>query len=84
MPTMMDDDLFPTVAAAVGECAVNTGIARHPLDRTTLYNLAKHDIDDTRRIMDLFDREGIIKCFPEAEVKRILEEVTMIIRNQEL
>lgn len=80
MPTMMDSDLFPTVAAAVGECAVNTGIARHPLDRTTLYNLAKHDIDETHRIMDLFDKEGVIERFPESEVKRVLDEVVAMMR----
>ena len=28
MPTMMDSDLFPEVAAAVGECAVRAGLAR--------------------------------------------------------
>ena len=81
MPTMMDSDLFPTVAAAVGECAVNAGLARHPLDRTTIYNLAKHDIDETHRVMDLLVGEGIIERFPEAEVKRILEEVVRAIKN---
>lgn len=75
MPTMMDSDLFPTVAAAVGECAVNSGIARHPLSRAEIYSLAKHDIDETHRAMDLFMREGILKAFPEEEMKRILKNV---------
>ena len=81
MPTMMDSDLFPTVAAAVGECAVNAGLARHPLDRTTIYNLAKRDIDEVHHAMDLLVGEGLIQQFPEAEVKRILEEVVKTIRS---
>ncbi len=80
MPTMMDSDLFPTVAAAVGECAVKAGLARHPLDRTTIYNLAKHDIDETHRVMELLINQGFIERFPEAEVKRILEDVVTMIR----
>jgi hypothetical protein len=78
---MMDSDLFPTVAAAVGECAVNAGLARHPLDRTTIYNLAKRDIDEVHHAMDLLVGEGLIQQFPEAEVKRILEEVVTTIRG---
>lgn len=75
MPTMMDGDLFPTVAAAVGECAVKTGTARHIIDRTTIYQLAKRDIDETHQIMDLLSTENIIKRFPEEQVMRILEDV---------
>ena len=75
MPTMMDGDLFPEVAAAVGECAVNAGLARTPLTRAEIYELAKQDIDETHRVMDLLVGQGIIKQFPESEVKRILDEV---------
>ena len=81
MPTMMDSDLFPEVAAAVGECAVNAGLARTPLTRDEIYKLAKHDIDETHRVMDLLVGEGVIEQFPETEVKRIFEEVVTTIEN---
>jgi len=81
MPTMMDTDLFPTVAAAVAECAVNSGVARTPLDRETVYQLAKKDIDETHRIMDLLVNQHIIEQFPETEVKRILEEAVRSVAN---
>ena len=75
MPTMMDSDLFPEVAAAVGECAVKAGLARNPLTREEIHKLAKHDIDETHRVMDLLVEQGIIEQFPETEVKRIFDEV---------
>ena len=75
MPTMMDSDLFPEVAAAVGECAVKAGLARNPLTREEIHKLAKRDIDETHRMMDLLVGQGIIKQFPETEVKRIFDEV---------
>ena len=81
MPTMMDSDLFPEVAAAVGECAVKAGLARNPLTREEIYRLAKRDIDETHRVMDLLVEQGIIEQFPEAEVKRILDEVVKTIQN---
>ena len=83
MPTMMDSDLFPTVAAAVGECAVNAGLARTLLTRTEIYELAKHDIDETHRVMDLLVGQGIIKQFPNDEIKRILDEVVAKISGQD-
>ena len=79
MPTMMDSDLFPEVAAAVGECAVKSGIARTPLTREEIHKLAKHDIDETHRMMDLLVGQGVIEQFPEAEVKRIFNEVVAIV-----
>ena len=81
MPTMMDSELFPEVAAAVGECAVKAGLARNPLTREEIYKLAKRDIDETHRVMDLLVEQGIIEKFPEAEVKRILDEVVRTISN---
>ena len=81
MPTMMDSALFPEVAAAVGECAVKAGLARTPLTRSEIHELAKRDIDETHRIMDLLVNENIIQRFPETEIKRILEEVVTAIRN---
>jgi hypothetical protein len=83
MPTMMDSDLFPEVAAAVGECAVKAGLARNPLTREEIYKQAKHDIDETHRVMDLLVEQGIIEQFPEAEIKRILEEVVQGMKNEE-
>ena len=83
MPTMMDSDLFPEVAAAVGECAVKAGLARTPLTRDEIYKLAKRDIDETHRVLDLLVNQGIIEQFPEAEIKRILDEVVNAMKNNE-
>ena len=71
----MDSDLFPTVAAAVGECAVNAGIARRNISRDAIYQSAKNDIDETHRIMNVLSSENIIKRFPENEIKRILDNI---------
>ena len=81
MPTMMDSALFPEVAAAVGECAVKAGLARTPLTREEIYKLAKRDIDETHRAMDLLVGQGLIEQFPEAEVKRIFEEVVRAVNS---
>jgi len=81
MPTMMDSALFPEVAAAVGECAVKAGLARTPLTREEIYRQAKHDIDETHRVMDLLVGQGVIELFPEAEIKRILDDVVRTINS---
>lgn len=77
MPTMMDSELFPTVAAAVGDCAVKTNLARTPLDKNTIYALAKHDISETHQILNLLINNDIIKHFPETTTKMIFEKVLL-------
>ena len=54
---------------------MKAGLARNPLSREEIYKLAKRDIDETHRVMDLLVGQGIIEQFPEEEVKRIFDEV---------
>lgn len=61
MPTMMESDLFPTVAADVAMQAVKEGIARIPKTWDEVYQLAKQDIEETHRINELLIQNNVIK-----------------------
>lgn len=75
MPTMMDTELFPTVAADVAIQAIKEGVARKQRSWQEVYDIAKHDILETQEIVRLFEKEGFIPEFPESEIERILQEV---------
>ena len=75
MPTMMDTELFPTVAADVAMQAIQEGFARKTRTWQDIYDIAKHDILQTQSIVGMFEEKGIIKEFPEAEIGRIFQEV---------
>ncbi len=81
MPTMTDTDMFPIVAADVAECAVKTGLARRPLDKHTVLELAQQDIQMTHQLTDLMYRNGFINPFPEEEVRKVFEDVCNEIKN---
>jgi len=64
-PTMEEWNVFPREAAAVAAKAVEQGIARRPLERSTVY---EHAVDIIRRARDLnrlMMREGFIAEAPE-------------------
>jgi len=75
MPTMMDTDLFPTVAADVAMQAIKEGFARKQRSWQEVYDIAKHDILETQEIVRLFEEKGFIPGFPKSEIERILQEV---------
>ena len=60
LPTMVDWEFYPHVAAAVGEAAVREGQARKVLTREELFAVAKKTIGHARRTMDVLRKEGVI------------------------
>ena len=81
MPTMMDSDLFPTVAADVAMQAIHDGVARKTRTWQEVYDIAKHDIDQTHTLARLFEQQGFIQEFPEEEIRRIVREACDAVRS---
>ena len=72
---MMDSDLFPTVAADVAMQAMADGVARKQRTWQEVYDIAKHDIDETHAIVQQFETNGVIPEFPEEEIRNIIRQV---------
>ena len=60
LPTMVDWEVYPEVAAAVGEAAVREGQARRVLSKSELLVTAKKTIGHARRTMEVLRKEGVI------------------------
>lgn len=75
MPTMLDHDLFPHVAADVAMQAIEDGVARTIKDWDTVYQEAKYDIDEAHRIIELLQEKEIIRPFPEERIREIAKLV---------
>jgi malate dehydrogenase (oxaloacetate-decarboxylating) len=80
MPTMMDTDMFPTVAADVAMCAIQQGVARKQRTWQEVYDIATHDITETRRIVEDMQQQGIISTFPVEEIKSLMQAVCEEVR----
>ncbi len=75
MPTMMDDELFPTVAADVAMQAIQEGVARKQRSWQEVYEETKQDIAKTRSLLHLMDEQGLIEQFPEETIRQIIHQV---------
>lgn len=64
IPTMMDRSLYPRVAAAVGESAVNTGMARIKLSYKFLRENSEQRILRYHRSLELLQETGLIASPP--------------------
>src|SRR5437867_4945539 len=64
IPAMIDWEIFPREAAAVGAEAVKRGVARLKLSRKELYEKATAIITHARKSTELLMRRGLIKDFP--------------------
>ncbi|MBS7650191.1 MAG: NADP-dependent malic enzyme [Candidatus Bathyarchaeia archaeon] len=60
LPTMMDTDLYPRVAAAVGRAAIESGVARVKHTYEDLMEMAQLRISRYRKTLHLLMKEGII------------------------
>ncbi len=60
MPTMMESDVFPHVAADVAMQAIREGVALSPKTWDEVYLLAKKDIDETQRMSELLLKNNFI------------------------
>jgi malate dehydrogenase (oxaloacetate-decarboxylating) len=61
IPTMDEWEVFPRVAAAVGEKAIEQGIARLTFDKGTLFTLSESIIRETREKTKMLMEKGFIK-----------------------
>ena len=61
-PTMLESEVFPKVAADVAMQAIKEGIARKPLSWDEVYAIAKKDIQDVHRMMEVLSDNGLIKA----------------------
>lgn len=65
IPTMVQWEVYPRVAAAVGQAAVREGVARKRLSKKESLSNAVKVIENSRRIMNALRRNGIILDPPE-------------------
>lgn len=75
MPTMMDQELFPTVAADVAMQAIEDGVARKQRTWQEVYDIATKDIEETHAIVQLFQDQGFIQPLPEETIREIITQV---------
>jgi malate dehydrogenase (oxaloacetate-decarboxylating) len=64
IPTMVQWEVYPRVAAAVGQAAVREGQARRKLSRKESFRVAMDAIEHSRKIMSSLRSSGIIRDPP--------------------
>ncbi len=65
LPTMVEWEVYPQVAATVGDLAVREGVARKKASRDELLQTATDMIGHSRKMMDALRKSGIIAEPPE-------------------
>jgi malate dehydrogenase (oxaloacetate-decarboxylating) len=60
IPTMVQWEVYPRVAATVGQAAVREGVARRKLSRKESFSFATDVIEQSRKVMNSLRRNGII------------------------
>ncbi|MDA4126991.1 MAG: NADP-dependent malic enzyme [Thaumarchaeota archaeon] len=65
IPTMVQWEVYPRVAAAVSQAAVREGQARRRLSRKESFRMAMEMIEHSRKVMSSLRRSGIIRDPPE-------------------
>ena len=65
IPTMIQWEFYPQVAATVGQAAVKEGVARRKLSRKESLAAATETIEHSRKVMNALRRNGIILDPPE-------------------
>ena len=60
MPTMLDWEVYPRVAAALGSQAVKEGLAKKKMTRKRLLEIATERIGHSRKTMSVLRRSGVI------------------------
>jgi hypothetical protein len=62
---MLDWNVFPAVAATIGEQAQREGLARKAGSRSELLEKAQSTMERSRRVLSLLMEKGIIRAPPE-------------------
>jgi len=65
IPTMLQWEVYPRVAATVGQAAVEEGVARRKLSRKESLAAATERIEHSRKVMSALRRNGVILDPPE-------------------
>jgi malate dehydrogenase (oxaloacetate-decarboxylating) len=65
IPNMLDWNVFPAVAATIGEQAQREGLARKAGSRSELLEKAQSTMERSRRVLSLLMEKGIIRAPPE-------------------
>ncbi len=65
LPTMVEWEVYPQVAATVGDMAVREGHARKKLSRDELLHTSMQMIEHARKTMDVLRKSGVILEPPE-------------------
>lgn len=65
LPTMMDWELFPVIASAVGEKCVNLGISRIKPARDEIYERSQRIISESRKMITILQKSNIIEPLPK-------------------
>jgi len=65
IPTMVQWEVYPRVAAKVGQAAIREGVARRKLSPKESLSVATETIEHSRKIMSVLRRNGIILDPPE-------------------
>ncbi|HYB03480.1 MAG TPA: NADP-dependent malic enzyme [Nitrososphaerales archaeon] len=61
LPTMMDREIYPLVAAAVGDSCVKMGISRIQLTRKQIQSRAEEIIQKTQKLIDTLQKSNLIE-----------------------
>jgi len=61
LPTMMDREIYPLVAAAVGDSCVKLGISRINLTRKQIQRRAEEIIQKTQKMIDTLQKSNLIE-----------------------
>lgn len=69
LPTMVEWQVYPKVAAAVGYKAVELGLARKPLSKKELYQRAHRIIGRSKKLLKALGRAGLIRRPPRMGMK---------------
>jgi len=65
IPTMVQWEVYPRVAAKVGQAAIREGVARKKLSAKESLRMATSMIEHSRKVMSLLRRDGVILDPPE-------------------
>ena len=82
IPTMEEEDVFPREATDVALQAIEDGVARVEMSEEEIFEKARKDIADSRRLIHHLMEEGFIKKCPKELIQKALDSAVATIRNK--
>jgi malate dehydrogenase (oxaloacetate-decarboxylating) len=70
LPTMMDWEIFPLVASAVGESCIKLGLSRIKLTRKQLHRRAQEIIEKSKKMIEELQKSKLIEPLPRVKKDR--------------